>query len=134
MKEIYELKGQGYSAREIARELGLARNTVLRYMKDPETMRARPRPMRGSKLDPQAGYIDRRISEGLENCRVLLREIRGLGYKATGRHFLLSSINRWTRWSAVLRMCTNRLPWEVPDDHPGACPSASGNAGSQASR
>ena len=51
VKEIYELKGQGYSAREIARELGLARNTVLRYLKGPEAMRAQPRPLRGSKLD-----------------------------------------------------------------------------------
>ena len=32
VKEIYELKGQGYSAREIARTLGLARNTVLGYL------------------------------------------------------------------------------------------------------
>ncbi len=29
MKEIYEMKGRGHSARAIARELGLARNTVL---------------------------------------------------------------------------------------------------------
>ena len=93
MKEIYELKGQGCSAREIARELGLARNTVLRYLRDPEAMRAQPRPLRGSKLDAYTGYIvnskleltyiDRRISEGLENCRVLLREIRGLGYEGS---------------------------------------------------
>ena len=83
VKEIYELKGQGYSAREIARELGLARNTVLRYLKGPEAMRAQPRPLRGSKLDPYTSYMDRRISEGLENCRVLLREIRGLGYEGS---------------------------------------------------
>ena len=83
MKEIYELKGQGYSAREIARGLGLARNTVLRYLKGTEAMRAQPRPLRGSKLDPYTSYMDRRISEGLENCRVLLREIRGLGYEGS---------------------------------------------------
>ena len=33
VKEIYELKGRGRSARAIVRELGLARNTVLRYLK-----------------------------------------------------------------------------------------------------
>ena len=32
LKEIYEMKGQGYSARVIAQELGLARNTVLTYL------------------------------------------------------------------------------------------------------
>ena len=38
MKEIYELKGRGYSAREIARTLRLAHNTVMRYLNDPEAI------------------------------------------------------------------------------------------------
>ena len=83
MKDIYELKGQGRSARAIARELGLARNTVLRYLKSPDAIRPQPRPRRGSKLDPYTDYIDHRLSKGLENCRVLLREIRGLGYQGS---------------------------------------------------
>ena len=80
MKEIYEMKGQGHSARAIARELGLARNTVLRYLNSPDAMFPKPRPPRGSKLDSYAEYIDRRLAEGLENCVVLLRELRALGY------------------------------------------------------
>ena len=52
VKEIYELKGRGHSARAIARDLGLARNTVLRYLKSPEAVRPKPRAQRGSKLDP----------------------------------------------------------------------------------
>ena len=81
MKQIYGMHGQGHSAREIARELGLARNTVLRYLNSPEAIKPQPRPLRGSKLDPYTDHIDRRISEGLENCRVLMREIRTLGYE-----------------------------------------------------
>ena len=80
MKEIYEMHGQGHSARAIAQELGLARNTVLKYLKSPEAMRPKPRPPRGSKLDPYAEHIDRRMAEGLENYVVLLRELRALGY------------------------------------------------------
>ena len=80
LKEIYEMKGQGHSARGIARELGLARNTVLKYLNSPETMHPKPRLPRGSKLDPYTGHIDRRMEEGLENCVVLLRELRVLGY------------------------------------------------------
>ena len=79
LKEIYEMKGEGHSARAIARDLGLARNTVLKYLNSPEAMRLKPRRPRGSKLDPYTGHIDRRMG-GLENCRVLLREIRTLGY------------------------------------------------------
>ena len=42
MKEIYEMKGAGYSIRDIARELDIARNTVRRYLKSPEAIRAKP--------------------------------------------------------------------------------------------
>jgi len=80
LKEIYEMKGQGHSARGIARELSLPRNTVLKYLNSPETMHPKPRRSRGSKLDPYTRHIDSRMEEGLENCVVLLRELRALGY------------------------------------------------------
>ena len=83
VKEIYELKGAGRSIREIARELDVSRNTVRRYLKSPEAMRPKARPPRGSKLDPHLEYIDLRMAEGLENCRVLDREIRALGYQGS---------------------------------------------------
>ena len=82
MKEIYEMKGRGHSARAIARDLGLARNTVLRYLKSPDAMLPKPRPQ-GVEAGPVAGYIDRRLSEGLENCVVLLRELRSRGYEGS---------------------------------------------------
>ena len=83
MKEIYEMHGRGYSARTIARELGFARNTVLRYLNSPDAMLPKPRPPRGSKLDSYTGYIDGRLAEGLENCVVLLRELRARGYQGS---------------------------------------------------
>ena len=81
VKRLYEMHGEGHSARAIARELGLARNTVLKYLRSPDAMRPKPRPPRGSILDPYAQHIDRRMAEGLENCVVLLRELRALGYE-----------------------------------------------------
>ena len=38
---------------------------------------------RGSKLDPYTEHIDRRMAEGLENCVVLLRELRTRGYQGS---------------------------------------------------
>ena len=61
----------------------MSRNTVRRYLKSPEAMRPRPRPPRGSRLDPYAEHIDRRMGDGLENCRVLDREERALGYRGS---------------------------------------------------
>ena len=74
------MKGAGRSVRGIAGELGIARNTVRRYLKSPEAIRAKPRPQRASKLDPYTGYVDHRLDEGLENCVVLHRELRARGY------------------------------------------------------
>ena len=83
VKEIYEMKGAGCSIRGIANGLGIARNTVRRYLNTPEAMRPKPRPLRGSKLEPYMEYIDRRMAEGLENCRVLQRELRALEYEGS---------------------------------------------------
>ena len=81
MKEIYDMKEAGCSIREIAQRLGLARNTVRKYLNTPEAVLPKPRQPQGSKLDPYADYIDRRLSEGLENCVVPQRELEGLGYQ-----------------------------------------------------
>ena len=81
MKELYELKGEGHSIRGIVRELGISRNSVRKYLKSPGVPQAKPRPRRSSKLDPYAAYVDHRLSDGLENCVVLLRELRARGYE-----------------------------------------------------
>ena len=79
------MHGRGHSARTIARELGLARNAVLRYLNSSEAMFPKQRSPRGSKLDSYTEYIDRRLADGLENCVVLLRELRTLGYQGSYR-------------------------------------------------
>ena len=81
MKDIYEMRGPGHSARAISRELGLVRNTVLPYLKSPEVITPQPRPLRGAKLDPYTEYIDRRLSEGLgriAGCRRGRSEVWGM--------------------------------------------------------
>ena len=80
VKEIYEMKGAGRSIRGIAEDLGVARNTVRRYLKSPEAMRPRQRARRTSKLDSYTEYVDRRLDDGLENCVVLHRELQALDY------------------------------------------------------
>ena len=54
----------------------MSRNTVRKYLKSPEAMRPKPR----KRLDPYTEYVDGRLSEGLENCVVLHRELSALGY------------------------------------------------------
>jgi len=80
VKQLYELKGEGRSIRSIARDLGISRNSVRKYLRSPQVPRAGPRPPRPSKPAPYKGYIHQRLSDGLENCVVLLRELRAQGY------------------------------------------------------
>ena len=50
------------------------------YVRSPEVSKPKAREKPGPKLDACKEYIDVRVSEGLENCVVLLRELRELGY------------------------------------------------------
>ena len=73
----------GLTHRLSREHLGVGKNPnveVRKYVRSPGVPREKPRCRRTSKLDPYAEYIDGRLSEGLENCVVLLRELRALGY------------------------------------------------------
>ena len=80
MKRIIEMHHEGKSIREIVRTLGVARNTVRAYLRDPGLRQPAKRPKRPSALDPFTGYIKERIAAGVFNCVVLPREIRAQGY------------------------------------------------------
>src|SRR5581483_915009 len=73
----------GQSVRAIARTLGIARNSVRKYLRAPEVPKPAPRPPKGSKLDPYAGFIHVQLGRGVDNCVVLLRELRAQGYEGS---------------------------------------------------
>lgn len=77
------MSGEKRSIRGIARTLGISRNTVRKYLRSPELPKPAPRQPRGSKLDPYKEYITGRLSSGVDNCVVLLRELREQGYKGS---------------------------------------------------
>jgi transposase len=88
--EIRVLAKHGKGVREIARETGLSRNTVRRYLREPEAVRYRPRPPRATKLDPFKAYIAERLAAAAPAAMpasVLLKEIRERGY--TGGYTML---------------------------------------------
>jgi transposase len=87
VKQIYERHGSEESIRGIAERLGISRNTVRKYLRSPGLPKPRPRPLRASKLAPFEAHLRMRLAEGLENCVVLLRELRAQGY--TGSYTIL---------------------------------------------
>lgn len=81
--EISVLKKQGRSIRQIAREMGMARNTVRRYLREQRSARYGPRRPRPCKLDPYKGFVQKRIEQARPDwipATVLLREIQAEGY------------------------------------------------------
>jgi transposase len=70
--------------REIARQLGCARNTVRRYLRDGSARRYGPRAPRPCKLDPYRAYVLERVKQARPRwipATVLLREIVERGYR-----------------------------------------------------
>ncbi len=81
--EIRVLRRQGMHIRAIAKELGLSRTTVRRYLRDPSASRYGPREARPTKLGPYISYVLGRVEAARPKwipATVLLREIRDQGY------------------------------------------------------
>jgi transposase len=82
--QIHVLKAQGVSVREIARRLGISRNTVTRYLASEEVPRYKQREPRPTKLDPFHAYILERMEAAAPeviSAPALLRELRARGYQ-----------------------------------------------------
>jgi transposase len=78
---VLELYQQGWSSHQIAKQVDIARGTVLSYLRAlcfPETAQ-RPRPR---QIDPYLPYLQQRWNAGEHNARTLWREIREQGYPA----------------------------------------------------
>lgn len=92
--KIRELSSQGHSIHSIARDVGLSRNTVRKYLRG--TPVAAPRPPRPSKLDPYKKQIEHWVNEDhLFNCVVMLERLRPLGYP--GGHTIIKDFVRTLR-------------------------------------
>ena len=69
---LHELKAKGKSIRAIARETGLSRNTVRKYLRAQGIPERKPHPKRGSKLNPYKDTIQELMNLGIFNWSFLL--------------------------------------------------------------
>jgi transposase len=81
-RRIHQLRERGVDIAQIARAVGVSRETVYRYLRQPEPpMPKRPTGRRSrSALAPYVAYLLRRWEEGCTNATRLWREIRARGY------------------------------------------------------
>src|SRR5258708_30273273 len=82
VNKIHDLAAEGKSIQDIAISLGIARNTVRRYLRHPELVAMpHPRPHRRSKLDPFKEQVRRWITEDhCYNCEAMLPRLLEMGY------------------------------------------------------
>ena len=80
-ERVKELHAEGMSLRRIGEELGLARNTVRKYFRQPPNPPLpTPRALRASILDPYEDYLLERMGQGCHNAAQLFREIQEKGF------------------------------------------------------
>jgi transposase len=117
--EIARLHRQGMGARAIARTLGLARNTVRRWLRRGQapTWHKGRRP---SIVDPYAAHLRRRWREGCHNAAQLWREIRAQGFP--GQAVI---VRRWVARlragdTAAMPTASARPVWRLPSSRQAA--------------
>jgi len=81
----HEWSAQGKSIQDIAITLGIARNTVRKYLRHPELVAMpHPRPNRRSKLDPFKEQVKQWITaDHCYNCEAMLPRLLAMGYKGS---------------------------------------------------
>jgi transposase len=94
-EQVHELHRRGRSAARIARELGLSRRSVFRYLRRKTCPAWGLRGSRRSRLDGYREWIDARIAEGFTNVAELHRRLTELGFKGS--------------YGSVYRLVTKRL-------------------------
>src|SRR5579875_869062 len=81
-QRVRELHEGGMSLRKIGEELGLARNTVRKYVRQPpEQPFPTPRPLRPVNWIPMRTTILTRLSQGCRNAAQIHREIAEMSFK-----------------------------------------------------
>ncbi len=110
VKELAELKRQGLSIKAISAATGFDRKTIRKYLATPEAIPAyAPRPPRPSMLDPFQDYLRERLSAGVWNGAVLLRELKERGY--TGGYTILKD---WLHPQRTAAGCVAVRRFETP--------------------
>jgi transposase len=91
-EQVHERHRRGHSARRIARELGMSRNAVRRYLRCKECPDWRPGRAWRCRWDAQRQWLDARLAEGETNAADLHRQLTARGFRGS-----YCSVQRYVR-------------------------------------
>jgi transposase len=120
-EQVWILRRQGYSGEAIARQLGMGRSTVFRYLHAPTFPERKGRSDRGrSLLTPYKTYLLRRWNDGCHDALQLFGEIKNHGYP--GSYVTVARYAQRLREAQGLaprqRRCDQPLPVVAESVHP----------------
>lgn len=128
--EVVQLHAQGVNKMAIAKQTGLSRRTVIRWLQMgafPELAERRGR-MRRQLTAAHDDYLARRIGEGCTNAALLWRELREKGGYQGGQTTLRERVRRLQARSASKRTMPTpsalRVTWWLLADEPASEPQA----------
>ena len=81
VKRIRQLSAEGQSMREIAKSMGISRNTVKKYLTI-DYPSADESNKRKSKIDEYRSFVYGQVKNGNYNCENILKQIRAWDTKA----------------------------------------------------
>jgi transposase len=96
-ERVHELRRQGIPIRQIARDLGMSRMAVRRYLRHEKCPEWGPRRARSSGMDAHREWIDARVAEGRINASEVHRELLSRGVRisyASVRRYLTRHLGR----------------------------------------
>jgi transposase len=82
-EQVHQRHRQGHSVRRIAREMGMSRGAVRRYLRCETCPDWNPGRARRSRLDAHREWIDVRLAEGGTNAVALHRQLTRRGYRGS---------------------------------------------------
>jgi transposase len=92
--DVRSLRADGYSIQRIAREMGMHRRTVRRYLATPVVPRNRPRGLSSPMLQPFVSYLHGRWQAGCTNVAQLKRELEAQGFRGS-YSLMMQALSPW---------------------------------------
>jgi transposase len=112
-QQVVDLFDSGHSQAAIARDLGIGRKTVRRWLRRGQFPERKPPYRRPPKVNEFAGYLQQRWDEGCHNASRLYQEIREKGYR--GKRAMVARFV--AGWRKTGKAATPNAPERIAPKH-----------------